>query len=73
MIVRYSVQASAIRAQGHFANVTTIDNICNDQWVSHTLQSRSSEQSLGDFALLAEFAPQQWQRDAAVWYLNFNA
>ena len=69
MIRRYSVDASQIRERGHRASVGTIQNVRSDEWVSCALQAPSAGMTLGDYALLAEYAPQQWQRDMAVTYL----
>ena len=70
MIRRYSVEASQIRERGHCASTGTIQNVRSDEWVSGALQAPSTGMGLGDYALLAEYAPQQWQRDMAVTYLR---
>ncbi len=65
---RFSTEASDIRRRGHFARLTTIEHVYNDQWVAAVLQT--GDLGLGDYALIAEFAPQQWQRDSAVQHLR---
>lgn len=66
MVIRYSQQASAVRARGNFASATVCDGVRDDKWVAEALQKRPHELSVGDLALLAEYASQQWQRDEAV-------
>lgn len=68
LVNRYSHIASYIRSQGHTANVNTCRNVNNTLWVTENLENGSL--SLGDYALLSEYSPEQWQRDCAARHLN---
>ena len=62
---RYSWHATRARREGHFASATTCAHARNDAWVSAALRERPQTLTMGDKALLSEWAPQQWQRDLA--------
>ena len=63
--VRYSDTASYFRKKGFFASVATCSSVTNDEWVTRTLTRDIASLTVGDLALVCEYAPQQWQRDLA--------
>ena len=65
MIVRYTEEASKVRRQGHFASIAVIRIIGDRDAQARRLQEEAPSLTLGDLALLAEYAAEQWQRDRA--------
>ena len=65
MLVRYTGIASKVRRQGMVASADTCANVTSNQWVSHKLNVNAYSLTVGDWALIGEHAPEQWQRDSA--------
>ena len=65
LITRHSAHATRARIAGHFASADVCQTVTDNAWASHALTQGMDALSIGDLALLCEWAPQQWQRDTA--------
>ena len=64
--VRHFGTASIVRNEGYFASADTCAKVSDANWVAKKLQTEAHTLQVGDLALIAEWAPVQWQRDEAV-------